>query len=143
MSTSSEQVKINESNSNSNGDARVNACDDYKVSRFMGTVNRLKKLVKLPIKLLPFLILHTLDLILFVLNIPTAILPRSNPKKQHKWTLADKALAFSCKLVGWGEITEQDKAMISHMVEGTYRAPQATDSRSPCPGLNAMANHGK
>ena len=57
--------------------------------------------------------------------------------------MADRALALSCKLVGWGEITEQDKAMISHMVEGTYRAPQATDSRSPCPGLNAMANHGK
>lgn len=121
---------------------RVTACDDYKVNKFLGTWLKLKGLITLPVKLLPFLILHTLDPILFLLNILTLPFPRANPSKQHKWTLADRLLAKSCELSGWGKITDSEKQMILSALNN-FSAPGEEDSRSPCPGLNAMANHGK
>ncbi|TIB39679.1 hypothetical protein E3P86_01021 [Wallemia ichthyophaga] len=120
---------------------QASACEDYQVNRFLGLWNRIKGVVTLPPKLLPFLILHTLDPILFLLNILTIPFPRAKPESQHKWTLADRMLAKACQWSGWGKITESDKKMILSALNN-YAAPGEEDSRSPCPGLNAMANHG-
>lgn len=121
---------------------QASACEDYQVNRFLGLWNRIKGVVTLPPKLLPFLILHTLDPILFLLNILTIPFPRAKPESQHKWTLADRMLAKACQWSGWGKITESDKKMILSALNN-YAAPGEEDSRSPCPGLNAMANHGE
>jgi hypothetical protein len=91
---------------------------------------------------------HSLDFFFYFLNFLTFLFPSRRSTKSMKygeWNWDDRVFARVCGWMGWGKVSpEQIEALLGKSkasAEG-FQKPGEGFSRSPCPGLNALANHG-
>jgi Peroxidase, family 2 len=89
---------------------------------------------------------HTLDLLFYLINIFTLPILSSHSTKTTRygeWKWDDRAFASVCGWMGWGKVSnEQIQSLLGKTDQEGFHKPEQGFSRSPCPGLNALANHG-
>lgn len=115
---------------------------DYHFNPLIPPVRTLKTFAELPVAIIVIALLHTVDTILFLLNlIALPISPLVPVPSTSEWQLTDKIFAAIMGGIGWGWVTDEEIAALTG--KNDYQPPKDGDSRAPCPGINSLANAGE